>query len=83
MNMIELYINTRCPYCQKVLKAADQFGLKDGEDFKTVDATTGTPGREVVLRVGGKGMVPFLIDGKTSMYESDDIVTYLKTFQKS
>ena len=35
-------------------------------------------GREVVLSVGGKGMVPFLIDGDISMYESDDIVAYLK-----
>ena len=81
--MIELYINTRCPFCQKVLKAADEFGLEEGKDYTTIDASTGTPGRKVVLRVGGKGMVPFLIDGDNSMYESDDIIKYLKAFQKS
>ncbi len=81
--MIELYINTRCPFCQKVLKAADECGLEEGKDYTTIDATAGTPGREVVLHVGGKGMVPFLVDGDSSMYESDDIVTYLKGFQKS
>lgn len=81
--MIELYVSARCPYCKKVLTAAGEFGLKEGKDYVTVDAVAGTPGREVVLRVGGKGMVPFLIDGDTSMYESDDIVMYLKKIQKS
>ncbi len=32
----------------------------------------------VVVRVGGDYMVPFLIDGDTAMYESDDIIVYLK-----
>lgn len=81
--MIELYLNSRCPFCQKVLKAAAEFELEDGKDFTVIDAEVGTPGRDVVLRVGGKGMVPFMIDGDTSMYESDDIVTYLRQIQKS
>lgn len=67
-----------CPFCRKVAKAADSFGLKEGRDFIVIDAAPGTPGREVVLSRGGKAMVPFLIDGDTSMYESDDIITYLK-----
>lgn len=76
--MIQLYLSASCPFCKKVLLAARQFGLEEGKDFTTIDAAPGTPGREVVLSVGGKGMVPFLIDGDTSMYESDDIVAYLK-----
>jgi len=76
--MIKLYMGARCPFCQKVLKAAGRLGLEDGKDFTTIDAAVGTPGREVVLRVGGKGMVPFLIDGDTAMYESDDIVAYME-----
>lgn len=67
-----------CPFCQKVAKAADGLGLKEGKDFIVIDAAPGTPGREVVLSRGGRAMVPFLIDGDTSMYESDDIITYLK-----
>ena len=76
--MIQLYLSATCPFCKKVLVAAEQFGLEEGKDFTTIDAAQGTPGRDVVLNVGGKGMVPFLIDGNTSMYESDDIVAYLE-----
>jgi len=76
--MIQLYLSASCPFCKKVLVAAGQLGLQEGKDFTTIDAAPGTPGRDVVLTVGGKGMVPFLIDGDTSMYESDDIVAYLE-----
>jgi glutathione S-transferase len=76
--MIQLYLSASCPFCKKVLLAASQFGLEEGKNFATIDAAPGTTGRDVVLSVGGKTMVPFLIDGDTSMYESDDIVAYLK-----
>ena len=76
--MIELYMRDGCPFCRKVAQAALGFGLKEGEDFIMIDAAPGTPGREVVLSRGGKAMVPFLIDGDTSMYESDDIISYLR-----
>ncbi len=75
--MIELYMRDGCPFCQKVVQAAGEFGLKEGEDFKVIDAAQGTPGREVVLSRGGKAMVPFMIDGDISMYESSDIISYL------
>ncbi len=77
--MIEFYVRDGCPFCQKVVQAADEFGLKKGEDFTLIDAAPGTPGREMVLSRGGKAVVPFMIDGDTSMYESGDIVTYLKS----
>lgn len=76
--MIELYMSAGCPFCKKVLLATQELGLKEGEDFTNIDAAPGTPGRDVVLNVGGKAMVPFLVDGDTAMYESDDIVTYLE-----
>ncbi|MEE4241299.1 MAG: glutathione S-transferase N-terminal domain-containing protein, partial [Desulfopila sp.] len=61
--MIELYIREDCPFCRKVLQAADEMGLLQGKDYTVVDGSPDTPGRETVLRVGGKAMVPFLIDG--------------------
>lgn len=76
--MIQLYLRDGCPFCRKVLTAAQQIGLEEGKDFEVIDAPPGTPGREVVLRVGGKAMVPFLVDGAVSMYESDDIIAYLR-----
>lgn len=76
--MIQLYVRNGCPYCKKVETAAADLGLVAGTDYELIDAAPDTPGRDVVLKVGGKAMVPFLIDGETSMYESDDIVKYLK-----
>ncbi|TKB08330.1 glutathione S-transferase N-terminal domain-containing protein [Desulforhopalus sp. IMCC35007] len=76
--MIQLYVRAGCPYCKKVETAAAEMGLVEGSDFELVDAAPNTPGREVVLKTGGKGMVPFLIDGEISMYESADIIDYLK-----
>lgn len=76
--MIQLYLSASCPFCKKVLLAAEQIGLQEGKNFAVVDAAPGTPGRQVVLDTGGKGMVPFLVDGDTAMYESDDIIVYLK-----
>ncbi|BHH84793.1 glutathione S-transferase N-terminal domain-containing protein [Desulforhopalus sp. 52FAK] len=76
--MIQLYVRKGCPFCKKVETAATDLGLVPGADYELIDAAPNTPGRDVVLKVGGKAMVPFLIDGETSMYESDDIVTYLK-----
>lgn len=77
--MIELYSRADCPFCQKVIAAAKGFGLVEGKDFKIIPASQNTPGREIVLKVGGKAMVPFLIDGDHSMYESNDIIAYFKS----
>ena len=76
--MIQLYMRDGCPFCRKVLAAVQQFGMEEGKDFAVIDAAPETPGREVVLRVGGKAMVPFMIDKDVSMYESDDIIAYLE-----
>lgn len=76
--MIELYIWQQCPFCQKVLRAADAIGLQEGRDYTVINGAPGSPGRNMVAKTGGKGMVPFLIDGDISMYESDDIISYLQ-----
>lgn len=76
--MVELYISSTCPFCIKVIRAADQMGLSEGSDYRIIDAAHGTQGRKKVLDTGGKGMVPFLIDGDVWMYESDDIIDYLQ-----
>jgi len=76
--MIQLYMRDGCPFCKKVERAAHEMGLIPGKDFEIINAGPKTPGRDVVIRVGGKEMVPFLIDGKISMYESDDIIDYMR-----
>ncbi|MBM9606281.1 glutathione S-transferase N-terminal domain-containing protein [Desulfopila inferna] len=76
--MIDLYMWESCPFCRKVLQAADRMGLREGEHYRVINAAPGTPGRDVVAQKGGKAMVPFLVDGATYMYESDDIIEYLR-----
>lgn len=80
--MVQLYIWNSCPFCLKVVNAAQEMGLKEDVDYTIVDGAPGTPGRAVVEKTGGKAMVPFLVDGTTSMYESDDIIAYLRRFAK-
>jgi glutaredoxin len=77
--MIELYLWNACPYCRKVSEAARKMGLTEGTDYQIIDGSPGSPGRLTVESRGGKSMVPFLIDGEKSMYESEDIIAYLKT----
>jgi glutathione S-transferase len=76
--MFELYQFASCPYCQKVMRTLDSLGLKVGKDYQLIEASRGTAGRETVINLGGMSQVPFLVDGSTKMYESDDIIDYLK-----
>ncbi len=82
--MVQLYIWDACPFCKKVLLATQNFGLQEGKDITVIDAAPGTPGSEEVQSIGGRAVVPFLVDGDTAMYESDDIIEYLQNkFQQS
>ncbi|MCB1156936.1 MAG: glutathione S-transferase N-terminal domain-containing protein [Leptospiraceae bacterium] len=82
--MIKVYQYPSCPYCRKVINAITELKLKSGEDYLLIEASHGTSGREEVIRLGGKGQVPFLVDGDVKMYESDDIVQYIrKKFSKA
>ena len=46
-----------------------EFTNKNIEDEKT---------KEELISLGGKGQVPYLVDGEISMYESDAIIDYLQ-----
>ncbi|TGK57036.1 glutaredoxin [Leptospira wolffii] len=75
---MKLYQFESCPYCAYVRDSFDKLGLKEGKDYELVEASRGTPGREEVIRLGGVSQVPFLVDGDRKMYESRDIVDYVK-----
>jgi len=77
--MIQLYVRNGCPFCHNVIRAAEEIGYEEGKDITIIDAAPGTIGREVVIEIGSKAMVPFLLDGDTSMYESNDIIEYLRS----
>ena len=74
--MLELFILETCPYCKKVMKFLDEQNMP----YKKIDITN-DDNKETLIRFGGKRQVPFLIDKERNiqMYESDDIINYLKT----
>lgn len=75
MSMLTLYIKTGCPFCHKVLDAGEELSINFEEKNIADDATA----TELIAR-GGKRQVPYLVDTDRAveMYESDDIVAYLK-----
>ena len=73
MPKLELYMRPTCPYCQKVIRFMNEnkinIPLKD---------ITNEAHRQTLIKIGGKQQIPCLfIDGK-AMYESDDIVQWIK-----
>ena len=74
--MLELYQKENCPFCKKVRDVLNELEL----DFICRISTSGTPQREVMLKLGGQAQVPFLVDQSRGvmMYESDDIIAYLR-----
>lgn len=74
--MLELFILETCPYCKKVMK----FMQEENLPFKMIDISN-KESEDTLIRIGGKRQVPFLLDSDRNiqMYESDDIIEYLKT----
>ena len=72
---LELYKMDTCPFCRKVFRAIEELGRTDIEMH---DINRSMEDRERLVRDGGKLQVPCLfIDGKP-MYESDDIIEWLR-----
>ena len=74
--MIELFILETCPYCKKVMS------FLEGKDIKyRLINIANKESEESLIQIGGKRQVPFLVDNERNiqMYESDDIIEYLKT----
>ncbi|MFY9282874.1 MAG: glutaredoxin [Miniphocaeibacter sp.] len=76
MIKLELYYKSTCPFSRKVLNFIEENNIKDKIVFKDIDLNEYD--RETLEKVGGKVQVPCLfIDGKP-MYESDEIINFLK-----
>ncbi len=68
-----LYYQKSCPYCQKVLKFMDDNSLTmDTRDINQ-------PGNQNdLVRIGGMKQVPCLVVNNEPLYESEDIIAYLR-----
>lgn len=77
--MIDLYITENCPYSRKVMDFCDENNIK----YSKFDINY-RENLEKLLELGGLHQVPFMYDEKnhTKLYESDDIIAYLKNMDK-
>ena len=74
--MLDLFVLESCPYCRKVMSFMDDKDIK----YHKVDITD-KASEDALIQMGGKRQVPFLVDTDRNiqMYESNDIIEYLKT----
>ena len=73
--MHKLYMFETCPFCRKVINEIEKEGRSDIEFH---DIRKNEEDRMTLINVGGKEQVPCLfIDGKP-LYESDDIIRWLR-----
>ncbi|MGN0038653.1 MAG: glutaredoxin family protein [Coriobacteriales bacterium] len=73
---LELFKKDSCPYCQKVMALVDELGV--GEQVEYRDIVRDSQARQTLVEVGGKQQVPCLfIDGEP-LYESADIMRWMR-----
>ena len=74
--MINLFILKNCPYCRKVVDFLEINNIE--HKLLNIDEKQNY---DEMIKLGGKRQVPFLFNSKNNvvMYESNDIIEYLKT----
>lgn len=74
--MLTLYSSSSCAFCQRVLQMAEN--LKIDLDIKDIYADE--TARLELIEKGGEEKVPYLVDTdkNVSMYESSDIIEYIR-----
>ena len=74
---LELFYKDSCPFCQKVIRFIDKYELRDKIEF--LDIVKDADAKKRLVDEGGMNQVPCLfVDGKP-MYESSDIIEFLKS----
>ncbi|WP_165253907.1 glutaredoxin [Adlercreutzia sp. ZJ304] len=74
---LDLYIKPTCPYCMRVVNAIDDMG-DAAAHIEMRDISSDATALQTLVEVGGKQQVPCLfVDGKP-MYESADIINWLR-----
>ena len=73
--MLELFMMETCPYCRKVMDFMDENNIEYIKNDISEDVNNSN-----LIAIGGKEQVPFLYNPETKngLYESDDIIEYLK-----
>ncbi len=74
-----LYYKPSCPYCARVLMALEELKETHPIAVRLLDVSKDSAARAKLLEVGGKATVPCLFVGGKPLYESADIVAYLRS----
>ena len=74
--MLNIFILPTCPYCKRVIEDLESTNLK----YELLDINN-QQNYDSMMKLGGKRQVPLLFDNEKNivMYESNDIIEYLKT----
>lgn len=70
-----LYYFTECPYCQRVLQVIREHQMSG---IETRNIRENPLHKETLIQIGGKGQVPCLVIDGVPLYESNDIINWLK-----
>lgn len=76
MQELKLFYFPECPFCKKVLKFIDRKDLNDNIIFENIHESQ--TAKKELREVGGKIQVPCLFIDGNPLYESNDIITWLK-----
>lgn len=69
-----LYTMGPCPFCRRV----EGFMRDNGIDLPRKDILAEPGARDELISIGGKGQVPCLVIDGEALYESADIIAYMK-----
>lgn len=75
MEKLRLYVGTICPFCKRVEAFMEDEGISSVE---IINIDEDKKARDYLIEKGGKKQVPCLFIGDKPLYESLDIIKYLK-----
>lgn len=75
MSEYKLFVGTACPHCRKV----ENFMEENNIEIQIVNINEDREAMKELIEKGGKRQVPCLFHDGEYMYESNDIIEFLKT----
>lgn len=74
MSEYKLFVGTACPHCRKV----ENFMKENNIEIQIVNINENRDAMKELIEKGGKRQVPCLFHDGEYMYESNDIIEFLK-----
>lgn len=74
MKVYKLFVGTVCPYCKKV----ENFMKEENIELEVVNINEDRDALNELVEKGGKRQIPCLYHDGGYLYESDDIIEFLK-----